>query len=296
MKPPSRYWWDLTTAEFAALDMSRVVAILPVAAVEQHGPHLPVRVDAAINQGIVERALGRLPDGVSALVLPSMSVGKSNEHIAFPGTLSLSFETLGRAWFEIGESVARTGCRQLIFFNSHGGQPQLVDIVCRELRVELGMLAIACSWFNAIDMSDLVEEEERKFGIHAGLIETSMMMHLWPQLVNMSQARHFASQASTVEHRHAVLRVEGSTGFGWQSQDLNRFGACGDAASASAELGGQIVDRAARSLASLVQDAASYPLSNIVTETAFSAAPMRSSAASPRSGASNGRPTQRREP
>ena len=296
MKPPSRYWWDLTTAEFAALDMSRVVAILPVAAVEQHGPHLPVRVDAAINQGIVERALGRLPDGVSALVLPSMSVGKSNEHIAFPGTLSLSFETLGRAWFEIGESVARTGCRQLIFFNSHGGQPQLVDIVCRELRVELGMLAIACSWFNAIDMSDLVEEEERKFGIHAGLIEDQ---------------HDDAPVAATREHEpSATLRIasvdgrasprgfarRGSTGFGWQSQDLNRFGACGDAASASAELGGQIVDRAARSLASLVQDAASYPLSNIVTETAFSAAPMRSSAASPRSGASNGRPTQRREP
>src|ERR1700759_3279359 len=115
----SRWWWDLTTRDFANVDMSRIVALQPVGAVEQHGPHLPVRVDAAINAGIVARALEMASDDLPLLALPSLPVGKSTEHIAFPGTLSLSYETLGRLWYEIGESMHRAGCRKIIFFNSH---------------------------------------------------------------------------------------------------------------------------------------------------------------------------------
>ena len=111
----SHWWWDLTTRDFAALDMSGIVAVLPVGAVEQHGPHLPVRVDAAINAGIVARAVDLMAPDFPALVLPAMPVGKSNEHLAFPGTLSLSCETLARLWYEIGESVFRAGCRLGLF-------------------------------------------------------------------------------------------------------------------------------------------------------------------------------------
>jgi creatinine amidohydrolase len=269
MNGRSRNWWDLSTAEFAALDMSRIVAIQPVAAVEQHGPHLPVRVDAAINEGVLDRAIRRLRPETQALVLPAMPVGKSNEHVQFPGTLTLSYETLGRAWFEIAESVARTGCRKLIFFNSHGGQPQLIDIVCRELRVRLGMFAVACSWFSTIDVSDLIDEHERIHGIHAGRIETSMMLHLHPDLVDMAKAQDFESAASAIAQNHSVLRVEGTVGFGWQSQDLNRFGACGDASGADAELGSKLVDRAADALANLIVEVERYPLDNLTAKTAF---------------------------
>jgi len=142
MAMKSRWWWDLTTRDFATLDMSRIVAVQPVGAVEQHGPHLPVRVDAAINAGVVARALEIMPADLPALILPALPVGKSNEHLAFPGTLSLSYETLARVWTEIGESVYRAGCRKILFFNSHGGQPQVMDIVCRELRVKFSMLAV----------------------------------------------------------------------------------------------------------------------------------------------------------
>jgi creatinine amidohydrolase len=267
-----RNWWDLTTAQFAELDMSRVLAIQPVAAVEQHGPHLPVRVDAAINEGILDRALGLLPPESRALILPAMPIGKSNEHIRFPGTLNLSYETLGRAWFEIGESVARTGCRKLIFFNSHGGQPQLVDIVCRELRVRLDMFAVACSWFSTIDVSDLVDEHERLHGIHAGQIETSMMLHLHPHLVDMSRALDFVSAARAIASANKVLRVEGSVGFGWQTQDLNPHGACGDATAADAELGRKLVERAALALAALIVEVERYPLESLTPVTAFAEA------------------------
>jgi creatinine amidohydrolase len=249
-----RQWWDLTTAEFAALDMRAVVALLPVAAVEQHGPHLPVRVDAAINAGILERALGLLPAQITLLILPALPVGKSNEHISFPGTLSLSYETLGKVWYEMAESVHRAGCRRIIFFNSHGGQPQLIDIVCRELRVRLNMLAVACSWYEVTEMADLFGAEELRHGIHGGAVETSMMLHLHPALVKLDRAENFLSNAAVIEAENSVLRVEGSTRFGWQTQDLNAAGACGDATAADAALGGQLIERAAAALSTLIAE------------------------------------------
>ena len=143
---PRRFWQEMTTAEFARLDATRVIALLPVGAIEQHGPHLPVVVDACINAGIVARALELLPADLPVTVLPMLPVGKSDEHLAFPGTLSLSAETLARLWTEVGLSVARAGVRKLVLFNSHGGQPQVMEIVARDLRVRLGMVVVAYSW------------------------------------------------------------------------------------------------------------------------------------------------------
>ncbi|HTB66041.1 MAG TPA: creatininase family protein [Steroidobacteraceae bacterium] len=254
----ARDWWDLTTEEFSRLDAERTVALLPVCAVEQHGPHLPVRVDAAINAGILARAVELMPDESPLLVLPAQNVGKSDEHTAFAGTLTINYETLGRLWFDLAQSVHRAGCRRIIFFNSHGGQPQLIDIVCRELRVRLNMLAVNCAWFNVTPMSDLFDAAELQYGIHGGAVETSIMLHLHPGLVKMDRARHFVSRAIALEADSAVLRVEGATSIGWQTQDLNQAGACGDATAASAALGKELVERAARALAALVADVARY--------------------------------------
>ncbi len=259
----TRDWWDLTTRDFADMDMSHTVALLPVAAVEQHGPHLPVRVDAAINAGIVAAARPLVPDDVNLLVLPAHPVGKSDEHLAFPGTLSISHETLGRLWFELAASVHRAGCRRIVFFNSHGGQPQLIDIVCRDLRVRLGMFAVNCAWFNLIDMSDLFDATELRHGIHGGAIETSIMLHLHPGLVITSEARNFSSTAEIIERENVVLRAEGAVGFGWQTQDLNPQGACGNAARAHASVGAVLVDRAATGLATLIGEVARFPLERI---------------------------------
>ena len=255
----SRYWWDLTTEEFAGLDPGSTVALLPVCAVEQHGPHLPIRVDAAINAGILARALQLVPKDLQLLVLPAQNVGKSNEHTAFPGTLSINYETLGRLWFDLAASVYRGGCRKVIFFNSHGGQPQLIDIVCRELRVRLNMLAVNCAWFNVTQMSDLFDPQELQYGIHGGAVETSIMLHLHPDLVKMERACNFVSHAIALEAQCAVLRVEGATGIGWQTQDLNPAGACGDATRADAALGKVLVERAGAALAALVADVTRHP-------------------------------------
>ncbi|HET7886929.1 MAG TPA: creatininase family protein [Bradyrhizobium sp.] len=264
----SRWWWELTTCDFATLDAERVVAILPVGAVEQHGPHLPVGVDAFINSGIFTRALELMPQEYPALVLPMTSVGKSDEHLSFPGTLTLSHETLGRVWYELGASVHRAGLRKILLFNSHGGQPQLAEIVCRELRVKLGMFAVSTMWPQLIDMTDLFDEAEIKHGIHGGQIESSMMLHLHPGLVNLERADDFVPVTTQIE-REAELIGRGAAYFGWQAQDLHPAGASGNATRATAALGKEAVERAARGLVKLVEEISNYPLSRLKTHTAF---------------------------
>ena len=265
----SHWWADLTTQDFAALDPERVVAIAPVGAVEQHGPHLPVGVDAAINVGIIARTIDLMPADCPALVLPMLPVGKSDEHLAFPGTLTLSHETLARVWFELGASVHRAGLRKILFFNSHGGQPQLLDIVCRDLRVKLGMFALTVMWPALIDMDALYDAQENRHGIHGGQSETSVMLHLHPELVDMDRAENFVPLSVEIERESELLSPEGAVRFGWQTQDLHQKGACGDATKASAELGGITVERTAARLVRLIDEISRYPLSRIAARTAF---------------------------
>ncbi len=266
---PSRWWWDLSTREFAALDWGALVAILPVAAVEQHGPHLPVRVDAAISAGIVSRAVTLMPADLPALVLPAMPVGKSNEHERYPGTLSLPYDLLARLWIAIGESVHRAGGRRLLILNSHGGQPQVMEIVTRELRVRLGMLAVGCSWWGVAGMDDLFCEAERRHGIHGGAIETSAMLALHPELVRREHARDFVPLSVAMEARGGLLTPEGAVGFGWAAQDLHPLGVSGDATAADAARGHELVERAARGLVALTAEVSAFPLGRLTERTGF---------------------------
>ena len=269
VRPSSRWWWDLSTREFAELDMGRIVAVLPVGAVEQHGPHLPVRVDAAINAGIVARAVALMPDDLPALALPALPVGKSNEHLAFPGTLSLPHDVLARVWFETAKSAWRAGVRKIVFWNSHGGQPQVMEIVCRELRVELGMFAVGASWFRTIDTADLYPAAERRHGIHGGTSETSVMLHLHPDLVRMDLAEDFRPRSMDLERDGSMLGPESGVGYGWQAQDLHPSGVAGNAAAADPACGRDEVERAAQALVRLIRDVADYPMDAVTQRTAF---------------------------
>ncbi len=260
---PRRLWQDMTTEEFKGLDVDRVVAVLPVGAIEQHGPHLPVCVDACINQGILAQALEIAPEDLPLTVLPMMPVGKSTEHIAFPGTLTLCAETLIRLWSEIGESVARAGVRRLVLFNSHGGQPQVMEIVARELRVRLGMLVVSYSWYTAGIPPGLFPEEEVRHGIHAGAIETSMMLYLRPDLVRMDQAQSFQPLMAEMAQDYVRLSPVGPGRLGWMAQDLHPSGACGDASDADPQRGRQLVEHAARALVELLVEVERFPLERL---------------------------------
>jgi creatinine amidohydrolase len=260
-----RRWQEMTTEEFRGLDAGRVIAILPVAAIEQHGPHLPVEVDARINEGVLARTLELLPAELPVTVLPAMPVGKSNEHTAFPGTLSLSAETLIRLWTEIGDSVARAGVRKMVIFNSHGGQPQVADIVARDLRVRHAMFVVTAHSYGLGKPPGLFPDEELQHGIHGGTVETSIMLHLRRELVHMEKAQNFVPLSVPMSREFEMLTPEGKVGFGWQTQDLNPHGACGNAAAADAGRGAQLVDYCARRFVQLLREIDRFPLSSLKT-------------------------------
>lgn len=271
MSLKSRFWADLTTRDFAQLRtgdaVEEVVAVLPVAAIEQHGPHLPLCVDTTLVEGIIAAALPQLPEDLPVLFLPTQQVGRSIEHIRFPGTLTLSAETIIRLWTEIGESVARAGVRKLVLFNSHGGQVSVMDIVARDLRSRSELMVFSVNWFNlplgeAVD--GLFTPQENRFGIHAGDVETSMMLALRPQTVDMGQARDFRSSSQDRAEKFAILGNGRSAKLGWQMQDYNPMGAAGDATLATADKGRAVVEAAGRQLALLLQEVAQVPLSTLV--------------------------------
>lgn len=258
-----RLWQEMTTEDFAGLDPERTVAVLPVGAVEQHGPHLPVSVDATLNEAILARAAALLPADCPVTLLPAMPVGKSNEHLAFPGTLTLGAETLTRLWTDIGESVLRAGVRKLVLFNSHGGQPQIMDIVARDLRVRHRMLVVLANWFQMVDPAEWYADDEIRYGIHGGAIETAMMLHVRPDLVRMDKAQDFASAPKAIRAAAKYLDPGDKLSFAWQAQDLNPAGAVGDATAADAETGRAIVDKAADKLAKLLREVVELPLSTL---------------------------------
>ncbi len=271
MPTPSRFWADLTTRHFAQLDPARTVAVLPVAAIEQHGPHLPLSVDTTLVDGVVQAALPHLAADASVLFLPTQQVGFSPEHIRFPGTLTLSSETLVRVWTELGACVARSGVKKLLLFNSHGGQVSLMDIVARTLRTEHDLLVYSANWFSLPlgEALDPFSAEEHRFGIHAGDVETSMMLALRPQTVDMAQARHFHSTSQDRAAQYPILGNGKSAKFGWQMQDYNPAGAAGNAAAATADKGQALVDAAGLQLARLLGELADLPLATLVDGPSF---------------------------
>jgi creatinine amidohydrolase len=257
----SGYWQDLTSADLLGVDPERSIALLPLSAVEQHGPHLPLCTDAVINEGVVRATLRRLGSGPALLVLPQMTVGHSLEHTGLPGTLTAGAETLLALWTDIGRSVARAGVRKLILFNSHGGQRSLVDLVALRLRAELGMLAVRANYFAFGAPAGLFDTEELRRGIHGGEAETSLVLHLRPELVRREAMGDFRALADVVGRGGCLLGMEKPIGIGWMSRDLHPAGVCGNAGCADAERGARLLAHLADCLARLVQEVAEMPLS-----------------------------------
>jgi creatinine amidohydrolase len=255
--PRRRYWQELSTEDLAAADRERTVVVMPVGAVEQHGPHLPVGVDAMLNAGLIDETLGCLPADFPVLVLPPLPIG------SFAGTLSISFETLTAAWCEIGASVAASGFRRFVIFNSHGGQSEIAKIVSRKLRIAHDLLAVAANWYALIDLTETFGGEERRFGIHAGAVETSMIMHLHPELVHTDRIADFEPSSVEMAREYRRLGPTGATPFGWMTEDLHPSGAVGNAALADPEKGREIVERAAQAFAELLQEVGRFDLQNL---------------------------------
>lgn len=275
-KSSSYYWSQWRTTDFADLDKSRAIAVLPLAATEQHGPHLPLSVDTDIVDGVVQAAVQQLQTlnapsvstrgAVPVLFLPTQNIGLSPEHAAFPGTLTLRPETLIRLWTDIAESVKAAGIHKLVLLNSHGGHVGAMDVVSRDLRARLGMLVYSVNWYQlplidaqGQDLNQMFSAHEHRFGAHAGEIETSAMLALNPSAVRMDKAENFHSSS---EDRAAVFPILGngrSAKLAWQMQDYNVAGAAGNAAAATAEKGAALVAAAGLSFAKLLLEIDQLP-------------------------------------
>ena len=274
-----RFWADLKSPDFAQLDLGRCIAVLPVAAIEQHGPHLPLNVDATLVDGVVAAALPHLPPALPLLFLPTQSIGFSPEHTRFAGTLTLRAETVIRLWTEIAESVAQTGVKKLVLLNAHGGNVGLLDVVARDLRARLGMLVYSVNSFNLPlpdahggSVAGQFSAQEHRFGIHAGEIETSMMLALQPGQVDMAKAQNFHSTSQDRAEKFSILGDGRSAKLAWQMQDYNPHGAVGNALAATAEKGHALLGAMGRSLAQLLMEIDQLPVDTLRHATAGSTA------------------------
>lgn len=252
-------WSELSAPDLRTIVDNTTVALLPVGAVEQHGPHLPLNTDAALAEGMALEAARRVDDA-TVLVLPTVSVAKSDEHLGFAGVLTLDGPTLQSVLVQIGRSVARSGVRRLVFLNAHGGNVPVLQTVIRQLRIEEAMFCVSAGWMSMGYPAGLVSQDELRDGIHGGLVETAAMLHFRPDLVKMELAKNFIPASRAVAENNEVLRLLGPVSSGWTMQDINADGAAGNAAAATPAVGKALVDHAAARYATLLEEVSRHTI------------------------------------
>jgi creatinine amidohydrolase len=263
MSLPGRFWADMAWTDFQDADTASWIAVLPVAAIEQHGPHLPLSTDRDIMQGYLARILPALPADLPVSFLPLQSIGLSPEHRDFPGTLTFTPETALKLWTELGDSIAHAGVRKIVLLSSHGGNTGLLEIVARDLRARHSMLAVTASFSRLGYPDNLFTPDEISHGIHGGEIETSLMLAFQPQKVRQDKLADFPSESVRMGRDFKHLRATRPAGFGWLAQDLNPQGAIGNAKNASAVKGAQAAEYGAGAFIELLRDVAAFPLERL---------------------------------
>jgi creatinine amidohydrolase len=257
---PPHDWTSILAPELASADRARWIAVLPLAATEQHGPHLPLETDVLIAEAYLARLRQLLSNTAPVIFLPIERIGISSEHIDFPGTLTLSPETAFKNWMELGESVARAGLKKLVMVTSHGGNSAAMSMVAQELRAHHQMLVVTTSWGRLSAAEALFPAEEIEHGIHGGAIETSIMLARYGTLVKREAIANFQPSTIGMKKNFRWLSAQRPAPFAWQIQDLHPSGAVGDATLASAERGGRLIDQGARAFCELLDDVDRFDL------------------------------------
>jgi creatinine amidohydrolase len=247
--PDARNFAYFTWKQVDALPRESTLLVLPTAAIEQHGHHLPLATDTLINNLLLGKALALLPGALHIYALPPVCYGKSNEHVGFPGTLSVSAQTLLAVVRDLGASIAASGFRKLVLYNTHGGNTSLVDVMARDLRAEFGLRTF--SLFGSPGAAfEGVSKQERTYGFHAGEIETAFLLHATPELVHPEE--YTANYIARVDDTE-LLKPEGSSAnFAWLTRDIAPSGVMGDPSPATAENGERWSNDAAARIAEIL--------------------------------------------
>lgn len=231
------------------------VLILPVGAVEQHGPHLPFNTDLVIAESCADAVAARVGEELDLWVLEPLAFSKSNEHAGTPGTIWLGPDTLLKVLDDIGRSIAATPCRRLAFLNGHGGNSSLLNVACRELRLHHGLQTFLLHPNVPPDQGGPSTEEELGMGIHGGVGETSIMLHLRPELVRMELAsRNVPEHLAENDH----VKFGGTVSFGWLAHDFGPDGHIGDPTGATPERGAASFDAAVDRLCAAFREVADF--------------------------------------
>ena len=251
---PPRDWTEIHWPDVSGPAPARWIAVLPLAATEQHGPHLPLGTDVLIAEAYLARVRELLPDTIPAIFLPVQPVGISTEHVSYPGTLTLPTDVALKTWMALGESVARAGIEKLVMVTSHGGNSAAMTLVAQDLRAQQGLLAVTTGWARFGTPDGLFSDEELRHGIHGGAVETSIMLARYPHLVRADAITDFRPASIAMEKDYRWLSVHRPAPFAWQAQDLHASGAIGDATGASAAKGELLLDHGARAFCELLAD------------------------------------------
>jgi creatinine amidohydrolase len=260
---PPRDWTDIRWPELAGTDRARWIAVLPLAATEQHGPHLPLETDVLIALAYLARVREWLSDALPVTFLPIEPVGISTEHTDFPGTLTLSPETAFQNWMALGESVARAGLKKLVMVTSHGGNSAAMSLVAQELRARHHMLVVTTAWGRLSAAATLFSAEEVEHGIHGGAVETSIMLARYGEQVRREAIADFRPSTLAMKKDFRWLSAQRPAPFAWQAQDLHPSGAVGDATQASAEKGERLIDQGARAFCELLAEVDRFDLQRL---------------------------------
>ncbi|WP_275785178.1 creatininase family protein [Pararhizobium gei] len=257
MALPAPHWKD-NVSGLSPEARADWIAVLPLGAYEQHGPHLPFDTDTLIAQGLVERIISDLPQDLPATFLPVEPIGYSIEHMDIQGTRTLGYDDAIGRWIGIAGELHQLGIRKLVMLNAHGGNAPLMTIVATEARVRFNMLAVATSWTRFGQPDGWMTPQDKAIDIHGGDIETSVMLALHPGKVMMAKADRFGSRQSEFSARFKHLRAYGPHAFGWKMSDLNKTGVAGNALAATAERGEQLIGHAVSGFIELLEDVASF--------------------------------------
>jgi creatinine amidohydrolase len=260
---PSRDWTEILWADSALADLSRWIAVLPLAATEQHGPHLPLETDVLIAEAYLARVRELLPATLPVTFLPVEPIGISTEHIDYPGTQTLPNEVALRRWTGIGEDVARRGLRKLVIITSHGGNSAAMMLVAQDLRAHQKLFVVTTSWSRLSGAEKLFPTDEVRHGIHGGAVETSIMLARYPDQVRVDAIVDFTASSIALEKQYRWLSTQRPAPFAWQAQDLNASGAVGNATLAVPAKGEQLLDQGARAFCELLTEVDNFDVNRL---------------------------------